>query len=135
MNTLEQRLESLRAGVGDMQCGLPGDEGHCTAAEVIDAALAELRRLRGELNKAIVGRNDARGLIFDANALREVLAGQRDLAFRQRDEAKAQVQRHRMTAEEREAVSFSARPVAGDALMDVFRERMRGYLERTKEVG
>lgn len=46
MDNLEQRLESLRDGVGDMQRGLPGDDGHCTAAEVIDAAIGELRRLK-----------------------------------------------------------------------------------------
>jgi hypothetical protein len=46
MENLEERLESLRHGVGNMQHGLSGDEDYYTAAEVIDAALAELRRHR-----------------------------------------------------------------------------------------
>jgi hypothetical protein len=52
MENLEERLESLRHGVGNMQHGLPGDEDYCTAAEVIDAAIAELRRLRGEVSRS-----------------------------------------------------------------------------------
>jgi hypothetical protein len=47
MDNLEQRLEILRCGAGNMQHGLPGDDDCYTAAEVIYAAIAELRRLRG----------------------------------------------------------------------------------------
>jgi hypothetical protein len=36
MNNLEHKLESLRAGVGDMRHGLPGDDGHCTRLRLTD---------------------------------------------------------------------------------------------------
>jgi hypothetical protein len=36
MDNLEQRLESLRAGVGDMRHGLPGNDGHCTRLRLTD---------------------------------------------------------------------------------------------------
>jgi hypothetical protein len=71
MDNLEQRLESLRDGVGNRQHGLPGDEDYYTAAEVIDAALAELRRLRG-----LVSRSDAAvSALIRANGQWSTLAG------------------------------------------------------------
>jgi hypothetical protein len=71
MKNLEQRLESLRDGVGNMQHGLPGDEDYYTAAEVIDAALAELRRLRGAMS-----RSDAMmSALIHANGQWSTLAG------------------------------------------------------------
>jgi hypothetical protein len=74
MENLEQRLEILRSGVGNMQHGLPGDEDYYTAAEVIYAAIAELRRLR------------------------EVI-----------DAARAEVERHKMTTEERRGVEWAVK--------------------------
>jgi hypothetical protein len=71
MENLEQRLEILRSGVGNRQHGLPGDEDYYTAAEVIDAALAELRRLRG-----LVSRSDAAvSALIRANGQWSTLAG------------------------------------------------------------
>ncbi len=71
MEHLEQRLENLRSGVGNMQHGLPGDKDYYTAAEVIDAALAELRRLRGAMS-----RSDAvMSALIRANGRWSTLAG------------------------------------------------------------
>ena len=38
------QLRSLADGVGDLQHGQPGDEDHCTAADVIRWAVAEIER-------------------------------------------------------------------------------------------
>jgi hypothetical protein len=78
MDNLEQRLEILRSGVGNMQHGLPGDEDYYTAAEVIYAAIAELRRLRGLVSRAdaVMSRSDAMmSALIHANGQWSTLAG------------------------------------------------------------
>jgi hypothetical protein len=79
MDNLEQRLESLRDGVGNRQHGLPGDEDYYTAAEVIDAALADLRRLRGVTARSdaeVSARSDAEvSALVRANGRWSTLAG------------------------------------------------------------
>jgi hypothetical protein len=129
MNNLEQKLESLRAGVGDMRHGSPVTVVTAPADAVPDDAG---RRLLAGEPMTVAEMQHALGV-----ARQEIVRLVSEVAMltAERDTASEEVERHRMTREERGAASyfsfFHGSPREDDARSATI---LLGYLDRTNEV-